>query len=519
MSEHTKSFARGAAVLALAGAVCRLLGAVYRVPLARALGEEGMGVYQGVFSLVALLLTLAAGGLPVAVSRLVSERRSLGDAAGAARVLTVARRALFALGALLAAVLFFGSSLFASLLALPAARPALRAAAPSLLLLALLAAYRGYFQGLSRMGPTAASQIAEQLTKMAAGLFFAARWGVGGPAWAAAGALFGVSVSEGAALLFLLACARRSRQKVPRRQPGDRALLERLCRIALPITAGSAVMPLCTAIDSAVILRALSSIGYTPSAAAAELGLLTGFVHPLVHLPGMLCMSLSVSLVPSLTAAAAQGRRDLAGREAGFALRLALRVSLPLCALFFLLARPLLQALYPSLTGDRLAQAALLLRLSCPGMPLLCLVQVSTGVLQGLSRPGAPLYALALGSAVKVAAGVALARIPGVGIAGAAVGSDLCFAIAAALDLLAIRRERLPPSRRAPLRVLLGLLACCGAALLLRPLSAGLPPRLALLLTLLAALAVYAILLVATGALSPGEFLRAFSRPRRRRQT
>ncbi|MBQ9942046.1 MAG: polysaccharide biosynthesis protein [Christensenellaceae bacterium] len=442
MSKGSKSFIKGAAVLAVSGIVCRVLGAATRIPLSNLIGQAGMGAYQMVYPVYSLLLVVSSSGLPIAISRLVSEKMAGGDLAGARNVLNVALPALSILGAALGAGLFLLGDAVAGWLGLLESGPAFRVVAPSLLLVSAVSAYRGYFQGTQRMSPTAVSQLIEQLCKMAVGLYFAAKWAPMGPAMGAAGAMMGVTVSEGAALLVMVICHRREtarRRLIKRRMPpgAGRQLLEQIFRIALPVTAGSCVVPLVSAVDSAMVMRVLTSSGHSAQAASSLFGLLTGFVQPIVHLPAVLSGSVAISLVPAIAAARVGKNRTLLEYETSLALRTGILLGLPCMVGLYILAEPLLAVLYGSLSPSELARAASLMRLSCPGVLFLCVTQVSTGALQGLGRTGAPVLNMVLASVAKVLVGVALIRIPSVNIAGAAMGTNLCFALSAVLDVAA----------------------------------------------------------------------------------
>ncbi|MBR6015484.1 MAG: oligosaccharide flippase family protein, partial [Firmicutes bacterium] len=161
-----KSFVRGAAVLAVAGIIIKVLGAFFRIPLGNMIGDEGMAYYQAAYPIYVLFLTLATSGIPIAISRMVSERIAVGNDIEAHRVFKISFLLLFSIGAVSFAICFFGADLIVNAIGLPDAKFAMRSVACALLLVPTMAAFRGYFQGRQNMNPTAVSQVVEQLFRV-----------------------------------------------------------------------------------------------------------------------------------------------------------------------------------------------------------------------------------------------------------------------------------------------------------------------------------------------------------------
>ena len=168
------SFVKSVFILSLGGFIAKLLGAFYRIPLTNIIGSYGMGIYQLVFPLFSLLLTVSTAGIPVAVSKLVAEKAADGRFGQAKGVFFMALALLALLGLAGSAALYFLAGDIAVMQGNADAADAYRLIAPSVLLVCVISAYRGYFQGLMRMAPTALSQIVEQTVKMTVGLVAAA---------------------------------------------------------------------------------------------------------------------------------------------------------------------------------------------------------------------------------------------------------------------------------------------------------------------------------------------------------
>lgn len=449
MEKKKGSFVQGAAILGIAGLVVKVIGAAFRIPLANTIGLIGTSYYDTAYPYYSWLLVISTSGLPTAISKMVSERVTLGDYRGAHRVFTTAMQILCCIGLLTSILMFFGSDYIARLHMLPEAAYCFKALAPALFFVALMCAYRGYMQGMQQMVPTAISQVVEQVGKLVVGLSLAFMLLDQGPEYAAMGALIGVTVSELLALLYVMLSYRR-------RWPKIRARLEcsvrrevepvagRLIAIALPITIGASISPLSSVVDSALIIRILLKLGYAKETAQTAFSLMRTNVATLTNMPGVLTMALAMSLVPAISAFSA--KRDHAGIQdtARLGLKLALIIGLPCAVGLFVLASPILSMLYPNLTEGELTLAVDLMHTSSIGVIFLSLVQSMTGVIQGMGKPNVPVFNLFIGFVLKVASLLALMNIPQVNIQGAAVSTVVCYAFAGIADTIyVIRRAKL----------------------------------------------------------------------------
>ena len=449
MEKKKGSFVQGAAILGIAGLIVKVIGAAFRIPLANTIGLIGTSYYDTAYPYYSWLLVISTSGLPTAISKMVSERVTLGDYRGAHRVFATAMQILCCIGLLTSILMFFGSDYIARLHMLPEATYCFKALAPALFFVALMCAYRGYMQGMQQMVPTAISQVVEQVGKLVVGLSLAFLLLDKGPEYAAMGALIGVTVSELLALLYVMLSYRR-------RWPKIRARLERSVRrevepvagrliaIALPITIGASISPLSSVVDSALIIRILLKLGYAKETAQTAFSLMRTTVATLTNMPGVLTMALAMSLVPAISAFSA--KRDHAGIQdtARLGLKLALIIGLPCAVGLFVLASPILSMLYPNLTEGELTLAVDLMHTSSIGVIFLSLVQSMTGVIQGMGKPNVPVFNLFIGFVLKVASLLALMNIPQVNIQGAAVSTVVCYAFAGIADTIyVIRRAKL----------------------------------------------------------------------------
>ena len=237
----------------------KLIGMFYKIPLLNIIGEQGSADFNNAYNIYSVLLTISTAGLPVAVSKLVSEADALGRRNQVRRTFRLALALFLILGVLSFLVMFFGSEQLAGLMNDSMAAPGIRALAPAVICVGCLSAFRGYAQGHGSMTPTAVSQIIEALCKLTVGLGLA-YWLVGHGAdasHAAAGAITGVTVGTIVALAYMLMNFLITRSQEPQladdRPDEPSTILKHLLMIAVPITISSSMVGIVTVIDTSLV--------------------------------------------------------------------------------------------------------------------------------------------------------------------------------------------------------------------------------------------------------------------------
>ncbi|MCR4397573.1 MAG: oligosaccharide flippase family protein [Firmicutes bacterium] len=431
-----ETFLGGAMMLAVAGVISRLLGALYRIPLYPLLGDGGMGLFSMAYPIYALVLVLSTTGINVAVSKLVSARAAQGDARGVREVFGTSLWLLGILGAFLSFALFACARYIAENVTRdPRAYLSIAAISPAIFFVSIMSAYRGLFQGLQHMTPTAMSQIIEQVVRVGTMLLLAVVLLPAGVERAAAGASFGAVTGAIAGLAYLLFVFGRVRGDLgldpsaasgaggPFRTAGQ------IVALAIPVSLASGVLGVTQLVDMAVVPGRLQATGMGFEQATSLYGQLAGGALPLMNLPTVFSTALQVSLVPSVSEAAARGNTAVVASRTKTALRLTFILMMPAMVGLYLLAGPITQLLYGSAEiGTSLASLS-------PGVLFLAVQQVSSGALQGLGMMSVPVKNLLIGSAAKFALTWVLTAMPPLGIRGAAYGTSAGFLLAAALNL------------------------------------------------------------------------------------
>ncbi len=443
-TSNKKSFVKGAVILGAAGLICKVIGAFFRIPLYNMLGD-GMQYYEAVYPYYSTLLVISTAGLPTAISRMVAERTALGDREGAKRVFRKSQVLLLGIGLVTAALMYFGAEFLARTTVGEAAVHSFRAMSPSLLIVSLMCAYRGYLQGLQQMTGTAMSQLMEQAGKLGIGLYLAAKWMPRGLEYGAMGAIAGVTISELLAL-FVIGFFYLFRKKtltadtdVWTGEPGGKHIIRNLLVIAVPVTIGAAIMPIMGIVDATLIKSTLIDIGFSEAAASMRFVALRSNVTNIINMPAVLTIALAMSLVPAVSAARTAKDHKTILTVSAMGIKLAMFIGIPCAVGLFALSSPVIDFLY-DIDAERLAIASALMRTSAIGVIFLSLVQTLTGILQGAGKQHIPVINLFIGGVVKVVLMLTLMRVPSIEIQGAAISTTACYMVAGILDAIYLIR-------------------------------------------------------------------------------
>ena len=446
--EKTKktSFVAGAAILAFAGVLCKIIGVLIRIWAYDIIGEAGMVYYEVVFPFYSWLLIISSSGIPTAISRMVSERLSTGHFAGAKRVFHRALALLAVVGILTTAVLYFGAGFFANTVLEKDDTYILSftSLAPALFFVSCMCAYRGYLQGAQHMTGTGLSQLTEQVVKCVVGLTLAARWIGRGPEYGAAGLLLGVTVSELVALLVVMGFRWKNRRfymplGASRTPANGCPVVIELLRIAIPITLGASIIPITSMLDVKMIFACMGKYMSETAVNQRYVALSTN-VRSLINLPASLTTALAMSIVPAI--AGARARKDSASMHhfAGLGLKLSMAIGMPCAAGLFVLGGPIIQMLFRSIQPDSLKIATSIMHVASLSVIFISLVQTMTGALQGMGRQHWPVWSLLAGGVLKIVSNYIFLSMPAVNILGASISNVVCYGVAGVIDTILVLR-------------------------------------------------------------------------------
>lgn len=443
---NTKGFVKGAMVLVVFNLIGKILGAVYRIPLANLLGPVGIGKYQLVFPLYSLLLSISVSGIPVAISKLVAEYNGRGRYGDTKKLLKLANLYLCIVSLLAVSFIIIFSKGIAKIQGNPEIYLCYYAIAPAVLFVGILSVYRGYFQGNLNMLPTAISNIVEQVGKLIFSLYFASVFVRKGVVFGVFGALLGISVSELLALVFLAVyyLFYRNKNKSKTSLLSRKEISKQLLGTAIPITIGGLMSPVTAIIDSLLVINLLIFSGFGSEQSTMLLGLQSGIVDPIINIPIVISISISASLLPNLAKAYASGEKLEVKALIEKAMQITLSVSLVCAISFVIFGKQILMFLYgASLDKSQLLVSTKLLFLGGINLLFLSLVQVSSGILHGMGKQVFTVKTLLVGSVIKIILTIILVSVKNINILGAMVSGGISYLVVFLLNYKQIQKESL----------------------------------------------------------------------------
>ena len=437
---------KGAAIIGVAGVIVKVLGAFFRIPLTNWLGADGMAYYGYAYTIYGALVVLATAGLPVAISRLVSENIAVKQYRNAHKVFHISMIMMFLLGAGLFLICFLGAKPLTTLLGNADAAPAVRAIAPALLFVPLLSALRGYFQGRQNMNPTAISEITEQLVRIISGLLLAYILLPKGLVKASAGAAFGASIGSLAGLLLVALIylinkpvIQHKIQRYDQSIEETRAIVKSIVVIAIPIIIGSEIMPIMNMVDTGVIMRRLQATGFSFDESKHLYGLISSYCSTLIGFPQIFTQAVAISLVPAIARYFTLEDKEEVHKHISLGYRLTMLLAFPCAVGIFVLAKPVLLLLYPAKPAE-VDEAKVTMMIMAVGIVGLALSQTSTGVLQAIGKQIVPVKHIAIGMVVKIILTYILVGINVLNINGAAISTIVAYVISFTLNNMAVKR-------------------------------------------------------------------------------
>ncbi|MDR1766082.1 MAG: polysaccharide biosynthesis protein [Lachnospiraceae bacterium] len=528
----SSSFLMQGGILAVAGLLVRLIGMLYRLPLAAKIGDEGMGYYSSAYSVYSMLLIISSYSLPLAVSRLVAERLGKKQAKNVGRILRASLFYATVAGAAGFCVLWFGAQDLAQLLEKPFAQYALRSLAPTLWVMAYLGVLRGYFQGYGIMAPTAVSQILEQIVNAAVSIWAAFSLYDAGIranlvhgetqyafAYGAAGGTIGTGAGALTAFLFFLLLffgnlpgIARSEKRDRRRRPESYGEVSvALCVTILPILFSSAVYNIGAVVDDYLFSAHMQDVG-AGADIASMWGVYMGKYHLLFNIPVAISNALSSSLIPSLSASVARDDRPSARQKAGMAIRFSMLVAIPSAVGLAVLAGPISDLLFRG--GDN----TVLIRMTALGslaVVVFSLSTVSNAILQGAGHMSLPIRNCLVSLGLHVVILQMFLVVFGLGIFGVLYANILFALCVCVMNQWSIRRHlrlRLDAGKAFFLPALAAALMGIAAFGVYRAMTVFLPSVVGLVAAVCVAVPCYFVLLLVFGGMERSELETVFGR-------
>lgn len=484
---RSQSLLSGAFILVVATVLVKVIGALFKIPLSMLIGEVGRGYFSTAYEIYTPLYSISMAGLPVAVSRLVAKERSLGHFRDVRMIRRVSAR-LFLLMGVLGTVLLM-------LVAYPYTKFIVKyvenvycvlAIAPSIFFCCCMSTYRGYYEGMQNMLPTAISEVIEVVGKLIVGLGASyallksqlARFEAGQPVfgavretkedalaaiypYAATTAVLGVTSGTVLGLVYLIIRHRLKGDGITKAQllsspkPADgQTLAKIIVMTALPIAASSLVTNITNLIDAATIQARLQhAVEKAPDVIYSLYGVefdemkvadsqivkyIYGIYNEVLDFKNLvptITMTLGISAIPVLSAAWANQKRHSIKLAVESVIRVTMLISLPTGFGLAAVSYSLLDMFYPAATAS--IGSTILAVYGCT-IFIFAVSSPITSMLQAIGRTDIPLKSLVVGAVIKIVLNCILIGNPHININGAPIASIACYLVVVIINFYSI---------------------------------------------------------------------------------
>ena len=444
MSDNKKqNFLQGTALLAMATAIVKVIGAIYKIPLNAIIGKQGFSYYSTAYEIYNVLLMISTAGLPVAMSRMISQANSLGQTNRVRRIYTTSRTIFLALGITGSLLMTLFCRQLAQFQNQPDAWAAIGALGPCVLLICIMSTFRGFFQGHSNMLPTSVSQVLEAVVKLVVGMLAALALlkTTSSVSLAAGGAILGVTVSCLASSFYLYSRFRKAYQSLtPTSETPDSfaETAKQLMVIAIPITIGSAGLQILTMLETKIYMGQLLGLGFSQLEADSMKGIYN-MSQTIYNMPCAFITPITISIIPAITAQLTLGNHKEARNTEESAIRVMALIAMPCAFGLATLAGPV-TALLGGYTGADLELSTRLMSIMGFNIIFNAIVLLTNAMMQAHGHAVVPVVNMFVSGILRLAVVYILTGNADIGIVGTPTGAMICFLCIAVLNVLSMKR-------------------------------------------------------------------------------
>ena len=445
-------------ILAIAGIIAKMIGLIKRIPVTNIIGDNGNSFYSAAFEVYAIILLISSYSLPLAVSKLVSARVSKGQYKNANKVFK---------GALIFSVLSGGTAsifvflyadfLSAKVMLEPMSYLALKILAPAIFIVAIMGVFRGYFQGLGTMMPTAVSQVIEQIFVAVVGVLGAyVLFGYGtkvgnlvqneyfGASYGAAGATLGPGIGALIGLIFLIFTFCLYYPHFKRQIATDNSkyvedygqIIKILIFTIVPVILSTAVYNVSNVIDQRIYNQIMIEKGFA-ELKSYNWGVFSGKYRVLTNVPIALASAMSASIIPSLTSAIANKDTQQMKDKISKVIRFTMIIAIPCAVGMGVLGRPIVDMLF----NGEIDLAASLLHIGAISIVFYSLSTLTNGILQGINRMKIPVRNAVIALVLHIIALYVMLQFFNMDIYAVVIANVLFALIMCILNAMAIRKH------------------------------------------------------------------------------
>ena len=446
-NKETKSadFVKQAGILAAAGMMSRLIGLIYRIPLANILTDEGNGYYSTAYNMYILILLISSYSIPSAMSKILSGKLEKREYKKAQKIFYAGLIYVGVIGLISGFILFF----FAKFFIRGEAHRVLQVFAPTVLLFGFLGVLRGYFQAHKSMIQTSVSQIAEQIMNCAVSLTVAFIFmkAFGEPIYGAMGSAIGTGAGVVAALLVMLWAYRINRGVINRRIRRDKSrasesysqIFKNIFWVVTPIILSTFVYNFSIILNNKLFTDiSMGMKGLSEKESYTIYGVFSAKASILSDVPIALATAMSAALIPVVSGAFEAREFKRTVRNIEEAIYITMIFAIPASVGMFILANPIISLIFN--TGSELNLATRLLQLMTLSISLYALSTLTNGVLQGIGAVNKPLLNASISLVVQSVVVILLLTQTKLGIYSLPIAFFIYAGLTCILNQLAIKK-------------------------------------------------------------------------------
>ncbi|MGG7144005.1 putative polysaccharide biosynthesis protein [Clostridium nigeriense] len=432
-----QSLIKASLILGIAGIVARFLGLFFRWPLIMLIGDEGVGYYQMSYPLYMFFVAMASG-VPVAISKMISEKKAKGDIEGIFVILKESTILMMFLGVGTSIILFiFAKPIIQFVQWDMKSYYALLGISFAPFIISIMTIYRGFFQGLQNMTPSGISQILEQIGRVIIGVGLAILLLPKGIEYAAGGAAFGAAAGGVIGASYLHEKYKKVKKEMwNKKVKSNPEVLSAILKIALPISLGTTVGTIMSLIDSILVPQKLLQAGLSSEGATILYAQLTGKANVITNIPLTLSMALCTSLIPIIAENYIMRKRGELESKVQLSMKMSMLIAMPCTLGLYFLAGPIMKVIFPGKY-----EGILILKYLSISIPFIIITQTTTSIMQGIGHYIRPIINLFIGCIVKIILTFILVPMPDINIYGAVIASISAYLVATILNLISLKSK------------------------------------------------------------------------------
>ena len=433
---ENKAVGRSFLILSISGILIKLLSAAYIPLLNKAIGTEGIGVYNASYNVFIFILAITSMGAQPAVMKVVAELHALGYKEDSLRAMKIARKYLTIIGVVVATIYMLLVDPLSKAMGWEESALSMKFLAPTIVLTCVLAAYRGYLQGIEEMKNLAISQVLEQFVNVVLSLIFAFLLIDISIEWGSAGGTVGTTIGAIVAVIYIIYMHQKSEyndneeeleldgEEKPefKKRLSDKKILKRLLMYGIPIVLVASLQNAGGIIDTIIVKNRLISSGFTETEATTMFGVL-GYYNTLIYVPLAIVTALSAAIFPKIIQAFVNKSKKELRIQIRYSLRLTYLITIPSAVGLSILSKEIYAIIFGVDYGYELLTYGSIVLI------LMSVTTIQNTILQGINKLYLVLGTASLGVIIRIVIDYILVGIKDINLLGVMIASVFTFLI------------------------------------------------------------------------------------------